>query len=492
MDDRYAQTIFFDDFSSSQLANWGKEENWIRDHTINIWVNNSNTISVSNSNLNLTMLYSKDYTVTSDGIVFKADYISGEVYSLSKFRYGVFECKAKFASQLGSFPSFWCFGQDNQIPLCSKTASEIDFVELKADHISSTLDIGIFYHHNENCTANADHHGFLETAYTWGNYDTFKCVWSPEKVCYYVNGNLLETVWKDGGDWYPKDSIRVILSQQVTSTSDIVAPQTSYFDYVKVKQFFLAPEITCPTLICSTSTATMNVDSAATNISWSLTPSSFFTIASDTGKTVNIVRANGANGKGKITYTFQMPSGESFIAEKDVWVGEPAYPLFEVIEPVECNFLYVVKNENNESVTWSVTPPLRIVGPNVGYRCTFEATESGYAWVTATAENDCGSVFTEQEVYADCFDYLLSPNPASAEVIVSIESGSARQSLSANVMVEVEYNVRILNNIGTVFYNEKMRGDRFNLSISNLKDGNYIVEVKSDKKSKSKQLVVKH
>lgn len=183
MDDRYVQTIFFDDFSTFQLSNWSVEENWMRDYTCNIWVNSSSTVSVSNGNLQLTMLHSPGYTVTQyTGKIISANYISGEIRSLRSFRYGVFECRAKFASQLGAFPSFWCISENDQMDSCSRTDNEIDFVELKAQNSQPTLDIGIFYHHRvDNCVYVAEHSYFLQPSHAWGNLDIFKCIWSPEK-----------------------------------------------------------------------------------------------------------------------------------------------------------------------------------------------------------------------------------------------------------------------------------------------------------------------
>lgn len=67
----------------------------------------------------------------------------------------------------------------------------------------------------------------------------------------------------------------------------------------------------------------MDVASEATNITWQLTPASLFTTSTGSGKTANIVSASGAIGVGKITYTFQMPSGETFTAYKDFNVGPP-------------------------------------------------------------------------------------------------------------------------------------------------------------------------
>ena len=124
---------------------------------------------------------------------------------------------------------------------------------------------------------------------------------------------------------FPKHEGRIALSQQVADIDDPLAPQTSLFDYVKFKEFFLAPEISCPDLICSSETAILDVDSLASNITWSLTPSYIYSGATTgSGKTATINVTSLATGQyGKITYTFEMPSGENFEAEKSFWVGPP-------------------------------------------------------------------------------------------------------------------------------------------------------------------------
>lgn len=150
----------------------------------------------------------------------------------------------------------------------------------------------------------------------------FKCIWTPDKITYYINGVETHEVINSGQEWFPKIPLEVRLSQQILDPiNDPIVPQTSYFNYIDIKQFFLAPEITVPSYICSTGTATLDVDPLASNITWQLTPSSLFATSSGTGKTANIVKAPIESGMGKITYTFQMPSGETFTAEKSFRIG---------------------------------------------------------------------------------------------------------------------------------------------------------------------------
>ena len=129
--------------------------------------------------------------------------------------------------------------------------------------------------------------------------------------------------------------IKDLLTKSVNYFQD-ESPQTSYFDYVKVREFFLAPEITAPSLICSTGTAILDVDPAATNISWALTPSTLFATSSGTGTTASIVKSSVTNGLGTITYSFQMPSGETFTASKDIWLVLIRVLIIQLQGQVQC------------------------------------------------------------------------------------------------------------------------------------------------------------
>ena len=62
----------------------------------------------------------------------------------------------------------------------------------------------------------------------------------------------------------------------------------------------------------------------AENITWKLSPETLFkTAVSGKGKTVEFKIAPSAIGQGKITFSFKMPDGEIFEAEKIFDVGKP-------------------------------------------------------------------------------------------------------------------------------------------------------------------------
>lgn len=82
----------------------------------------------------------------------------------------------------------------------------------------------------------------------------------------------------------------------------------------------------------------------------------------------------------------------------------------------------------------------------------------------------------------------LSPNPASDYVEVSISTESTETSQSLNDT----YTVRVLNIYGFQVYHSKKKGGKFNIPVSNLKEGIYVVEASNGKKVARKQLIVKN
>lgn len=255
-----------------------------------------------------------------------SDYVGGEVASIRKFQYGIFECKAMYAHKRGSWPAFWLFG-DSDIPSVSASiGNEIDIAELARTGGYPKMMHVIHYYHPSKDSSITDHKNPDRKIYSiprQQKYYTFKAIWTPQKIQYFIDNELKHEVINNNQDWFPKLPMSLILSQQVIHMdhkkrkTKLKAPQTSFFDWVTVKEFFLAPEISCPQTIEQQATATLDVDSRASNINWTLTPASLFSKAEGSGKTATITRTGNNNGAGKITYTFNMPSGETFSVEKD-------------------------------------------------------------------------------------------------------------------------------------------------------------------------------
>ncbi|HEY3373265.1 MAG TPA: family 16 glycosylhydrolase [Prolixibacteraceae bacterium] len=326
---KYMWTTLDENFSKPTLDRsvWNPSTHFKRG--LGFLVDSVITIKVNDGKLELKMQHTPHYL---DSIwrsrgwePIYSDYIGGEVVSLQKFSYGVFECRARYALKSGSWPAFWLIGNDGTPCPPGGHGSEIDIAELSAASDFPTM-MHVIHNYDPPVNCNeANAMGKDEKSYSVSRrqkYVTYKCVWTPQRIQYFINDKLKHEVINQGYDWFPSVPLNLILSQQVTQGYDMareikpVTPQTSYFDWVKVRQYFLAPEITCPDAIPTEGTATLDVDPLATKVSWQLTPAQLFTTSDGTGKTAHIVRAANANGQGKITYTFQMPSGEVFTAEK--------------------------------------------------------------------------------------------------------------------------------------------------------------------------------
>jgi len=200
-------------------------------------------------------------------------------------------------------------------------------------------------------------------------------------------------------------------------------------------------------------------------------------------------------------------------------------------------------NSNNGYVTlpqhnvWSGVPVLNVTGPEFGYTYntyTFYANTgaysnpSSYTWilnplldnhvynygsyadiafydpwdgyqVLSRAQNTCGlgdySVWNIS-IYDYGEEYSLSPNPASEIVTVTVkrlaykENGIIEQTNDNEI--NILYSIRIFDFYGNVQLATTKSGSSFTLPLSNLKDGNYIVQINNGKKSSNLQLIIKH
>ncbi len=326
MNPAYTQTKLFEDFSSGDLnrTTWQVVSDFKKDN-LYIFTDSSATVKQNNNNLELSMLRHPGYSATvwspNGDTLISARFIAGEVMTIDDYSYGIFECNATFAPGRGSFPAFWLY---NDTMCFESERPEIDIVELKVNRRKPTLDNNIWYY-PVDCQPHTSHE-FTRHPFSWGGTHTFKGIWTPEKIEFWVDNTLLKEVYNNGQHWYPRLRQHVILSQQIIrygrcfpDSAKIETPQTSRFHWVKVKEFFLAPEIFCPGNITTSVIATLDVDNAASEITWELTPERLFAGATY-GRGINAVinPATSLHGKGRLIYRFKMPSGETFFAEKKI------------------------------------------------------------------------------------------------------------------------------------------------------------------------------
>ncbi len=326
-DERYTFTSFFDDFEGATFdpLKWHPQQEYGRG--LEMLVNSDSTIRVRNQALELSMR--NDHTGNlyynyGDESWRAYPFVGGELVSNEAFGYGIYECIANFAIDKGSWAAFWLFGG----------GGEIDFAE-EQWHSSNINQIylGNFVHEWEG--GHIAHEVTEIPIYSRGIH-TYKGVWKPSQILFYKD-DVNTGTWTG---YIPSQPQHIFLSQQVFKflseglqipplppLSYYVAPQTSFFYFVRYKEFFEGPVITCPTLICDeNATASLSVDQRAINKRWSLSPASKFTSASGNGSSL-IISTNYSSFIGTLTFSFEIgPNNETFSVSQKFWVGKPVKP----------------------------------------------------------------------------------------------------------------------------------------------------------------------
>lgn len=321
---QYTLLKMFEEFEGPEL----NRDKWqvasgIKKANLYLFADTSLVVGQSDGSLELTMRRQSGYSAStwtpSGDSVITADFIGAEIMSKDDYSYGIFECSATFASGRGSFPAFWLY---NDTMCFESERPETDIAELKVNKRKPTLDNNIWYY-PVDCQPQTFHE-FTQHPFEWGGTHLFKCIWTPEKIVFMVDGVILKEVYNDGQHWYPHLKQHVILSQQITrygkllsDTARIETPQTSRFHWVRVREFFPAPVIESPEEIRESAMAVLDVDPSATDITWELVPEQLFSGPTQgKGRKAEITPASGFHGKGKIYFRFKMPSGETYYADK--------------------------------------------------------------------------------------------------------------------------------------------------------------------------------
>jgi beta-glucanase (GH16 family) len=497
----YTTTELFDDFTNNLNPNtWFATTHLIKGLSGNpfIYVDSTVTINVdtNNSRLCLSMISSPNYTATDwDGNPITADYIVGEVNSEEFFSYGIFECNARFAHDFGSFPAFWLYGGGG-VDCSIDHINEIDIVECRVHSFHGTplpkLQNHIF-DYPPPC-GSAVGYEFTETQdINWDVNHTFKCIWSPYRITFWIDDTLLKEVVYQGQSWYPNHHMRVILSQQVQSGT-LVVPQTSYFNWVKVRSFFLAPEITCPNLICSSGTATLDVDNNAENITWQLSPSNLFSTTSGSGSTANINTQSGASGLATITFAFEMPGGEEFTKQKDFWVGAPKIDYISGPTYAPNNdwaTYYAHPNNYLMSATdyeWILSPLNGNSVYDYGWTTDIAFYNQGTYQLVSRAQNTCGwgpYTVLGLEVY-NSRSLAISPNPTTGETTITINPASEKELLVSAWDLEIFTPTQALKEKKT-----RLKGSSTVINTASWQEGVYVVRALYNNEVITGKLIVK-
>jgi hypothetical protein len=259
----------------------------------------------------------------------------------------------------------------------------------------------------------------------------------------------------------------------------------------------------------------MDVDPAATNISWVLTPSYLFNGAtSGNGTTVSISGASSCQGKGKITYTFNMPSGETFTAEKEIWIKGPDAneTSFDVYKSngvratkvgntfLMCpNTTYQIYVMNSGPVplsnyNWTIpTAWTRYYTSGNMISVNTNSSPGGQVIVNAT-NTACNTTVPVITGYmgstSNCGSYYmaLTPNPSSSETTIEL-SADGEKIVDENTQWDLQAYDQMQ---GVKEKKTKIKGKQVKINTTNWKEGTYIISAIIDGEMVSEKLLVKH
>jgi len=114
-----------------------------------------------------------------------------------------------------------------------------------------------------------------------------------------------------------------------------------------------------------------------------------------------------------------------------------------------------------------------------------------YFQVGCTGHNNCGDGImgtTYISISESGLDYIVSPNPASATVIISVVPAVSGAGNLPDI--NAVYDVSVHDMYGVLQSRKEYSGDRFAIPVHNLKDGNYLIRIDNGKSVSVKQLII--
>jgi hypothetical protein len=132
-----------------------------------------------------------------------------------------------------------------------------------------------------------------------------------------------------------------------------------------------------------------------------------------------------------------------------------------------------------------------ITSGTTGFKAEAQGLDEGYGQIFVEVTNDCGSNENRLVVYVNCSKFLISPNPASSIVKVTVITPESEVNLVEN-NIPVTYKVNIYDLNGVLYNSATKSGNEFTFNVSALRNGNYVVIINDGSKTTSMALIVKH
>jgi hypothetical protein len=254
--------------------------------------------------------------------------------------------------------------------------------------------------------------------------------------------------------------------------------------------------ISGPSIVCS-SGASFTVNNLPTGA----------TILWNQGLYLSRTSAQGANpcnftstgsGSSWVRATLVMGTDSVTLANKVLWSGVPRV---EVTGPSEgytggsyTFYANPAQGSQTTSYQWTLSPPYDgnyIYGYGDWANTSFNYPNGGYFQIGCTGHNNCGDGImgtTYILISENGLDYIVSPNPASATVTISVvQTVSAAGNLPD---INAVYDVSVYDMYGVLQSRKEYSGDRFEIPVLNLKDGNYLIRIDNGKSVSVKQLII--
>ncbi len=197
---------------------------------------------------NEKQIYNRDYVALEDGkLVITAEkkgdtYYSGKINSKDnvEFTYGVIEVKAKLATGKGLWPAIWMLGADIS-EVGWPASGEIDILE----YIGREPGIVFTSLHTPASHGNTINTKKTRIADIEEGYHTYKAVWTPDYIEFFVDGNQLYRFTPENynEEEYPfKKDFYFLINMAVggnlggTEIDESALPDKFYVDHIKVTE----------------------------------------------------------------------------------------------------------------------------------------------------------------------------------------------------------------------------------------------------------------
>lgn len=168
-------------------------------------------------------------------------YTSGCIQSMpaNNIKYGYMEARMKVDYGYGLWPAFWTFVGDTLIngipsPLQGiSNAAEIDIAELVGSLGPNILPSNIHKVFPDGGVYGLD---LVPNGYHWSSWHIYAVEWSPEKIIWYLDGNIVRIILNHG----IVDSVKLIFGMGLELGADISSlsfPKKMYVDYTRVYKY---------------------------------------------------------------------------------------------------------------------------------------------------------------------------------------------------------------------------------------------------------------